>query len=130
MSDTQPAQAPKGEDYGEANAMLERQQAQPIAGAATGNPSPGTTTKIAPGSQTTGPLAGMGPGQIPSLADPSAFPDEPITAGLPGGPGPGPEALRSAAFGPQELSVMRAIFLKYPNDDLRRLIEWTEQNLG
>lgn len=128
MPDTQAIAVPKGEDYGEANAMADAQRAQPVAGAATGAPSPGTT--IQPSTPTSSPLPGMRPGEIPSLADPSAFPDEPLTAGLPSGPGPGPESLRSAAFGPPELSTMRAIFLKYPNDDLRRLIEWTEQNLG
>lgn len=128
MADTQPIQTPKGEDYGEANAMADRQRVQPVAGAAT---TPATPQSAVPGSGSAGgPLPGMAPGQIPGLSDPSAFPEEPLTAGLPNGPGPGPEALRSAAFGPQELSNMRAIFLRYPNDDLRRLIEWTEQNLG
>lgn len=31
----------------------------------------------------------------PFLDDPTAEPDQPITAGLPSGPGPGPEALQS-----------------------------------
>jgi hypothetical protein len=126
MSDTQAIQVPKGEDYGEANAMADAQRVQPVAGSPTPPPSPGPSSAGGSG----GSLPGMAPGQIPSLADPSSFPDEPLTAGLPGGPGPGTEALRSAAFGPQELSNMRAIFLKYPNEDLRRLIEWTEQNLA
>lgn len=109
---TQPAQAPKNQEYGKAGAQKAGQSVQPIAGSPKA------------------PLPGMAPGQIPTLSDPSARPDEPVTAGIPSGPGPGPEALKSASFGPQELSVMRGIFLKYPNDDLRRLIEWTEQNLG
>lgn len=121
---TQVAQAPKGAEYGEAEAALERQQLQPVAGAATPSSSP------SPSQPSPAPMPGMGPGEIPTLADPSAFPDEPLTAGLSSGAGPGPEALRSASFGPQELSTMRAIFLKYPNDDLRRLIEWTESNLA
>lgn len=108
----QPARAPVEQEYGKAGQQLSSQSVQPVAGA------PST------------PLPGMAPGQVPTLTDPSARPDEPVTAGIPSGPGPGPEALHSASFGPQELSVMRGIFLKYPNDDLRRLIEWTEQNLG
>ena len=36
---------------------------------------------------TTGPL----PDEIPSLSDPTALPNEPITAGLPIGPGAGPQ---------------------------------------
>lgn len=120
---TQVAQAPKGEEYGEAEAQLQRQQIQPVAGAATPTPShsPGPSQPM---------MTGMGPGEIPSLQDPSAFPEEPLTTGLVSGPGAGPEALRSASFGPQELSVLRAIFLKHPNDDLRRMIEWTESNLA
>lgn len=35
---------------------------------------------------TTGPL----PDEIPSLSTPTQYPDEPISAGLPSGPGPGP----------------------------------------
>jgi len=123
MSDiaTQVAQAPKGAEYGEAEATLRRQQVQPVAGGATPTPSSGPSPA---------PMPGMGPGEIPGLADPSSFPEEPLTAGLASGPGPGPEALRSASFGPQELSVLRAVYLKYQNDDLRRLIEWTESNLA
>lgn len=116
---TQPATAPKGQDYGKAGEQMQSQQIQPIAG------SPG-----APSGAQVQAATGLGPGEIPTLADPSAFPDEPLTAGLPSGAGPGTGALSSASFGPQELSVMRGLFLKYPNDDLRRLIEWTESNLG
>lgn len=117
---TQAAQAPKGQQYGQAGMQIDSQRAQPIAGSRTSSPSPNSG----------GALPGMAPGEIPGLSDPSAFPEEPLTAGLATGPGPGPEALKSASFGPQELSVMRGIFLRYPNDDLRRLIEWTENNLA
>lgn len=117
---TQAAQAPKGQQYGQAGAQIASQQQQPIAGASTS----GTSGSASGG------LPGLGPGEIPTLADPSAFPDEPLTAGLPSGAGPGTEALNTASFGPEELSVLRGIFQRYPNDDLRRLIEWTESNLA
>lgn len=68
-------------------------------------------------------------GMIPSLSDPTARPDEPLTAGLPMGPGPGPEALTGMPAGNQELQILRAVFLRYPNEDLRRLIEFTENSL-
>lgn len=116
---TQPASAPKGQEYGKAGEQMQRQQVQPIAG-----------SRGAPSASQVQAATGMGPGEIPTLSDPSAFPDEPLTAGLPSGPGPGTNALSTASFGPQELSVMRGLFLKFPNDDLRRLIEWTESNLG
>lgn len=43
------------------------------------------------------------------LARPTARPDDPITAGLPVGPGPGPEILQ--AFGPQAISAKEALRL-------------------
>ncbi len=104
---TQAPMASKGQNYGTAKAQLDAQGAQPPAN-----------------------LTGMEPGQIPTLSDPSVMPQQPITAGLPSGPGPGPEALSAASFGPMELSVLRQIYLKFPNEDLRRMIEWTESNLG
>lgn len=119
---TQPAQVPKAKNYGNAKAQMDSQAVQPIAGAATpagsGQPSPSS------------PLLGMEPGNIPTMSDPTAFPNQPITNGLPSGPGAGTSALKSASFGPFELSVMRALYLKHPNEDIRRLIEWTESNLG
>lgn len=115
---TQPVQTPKGQDYGEAKGQVDSQRAQPVAGAA--GPTPNAISQ----------LSGLEPGNIPSLSDPSALPNQPITAGLPSGPGPGPSSLKTASFGPQELSVMRALYLKSPNEDIRRLIEWTEANLA
>jgi hypothetical protein len=40
----------------------------------------------------------MTPDQVPSLSAPTARPNEPVTAGLPSGPGAGPEAV---PMGPQ-----------------------------
>lgn len=116
----QAAQAPKGQEYGKAGEQMDRQRQVPVAA----SPTVGGKGQIAQ------PLTGMGPGEIPTLSDPTAFPDEPLTAGVPSGPGPGVGSLQTASFGPKELSVMRGLFLKYPNDDLRRLIEWTESNLA
>lgn len=53
----------------------------------------------APQSPGPAPVAGPTPGSLGGLLDPTGLPDEPITAGLNGGPGPGEEAL--GAFGPQ-----------------------------
>lgn len=125
MPNTQAPAAPKGQEYGEAGTQISNQQIQPIAGAPGGAGRP--RTSVSGGQQQ---MAGMEPGQIPSLSDPSVAPNEPITAGLPMGPGPGPEALNIASFGSEELSVLRGIMLKFPNEDLRRQIQWTEQNLA
>lgn len=116
---TQPVKTNQGQGYGTAKAQQDAQRQQPIAGSPTANVG-----------NAMGQMQGLAPGEIPSLSDPTANPNEPLTAGLPIGPGPGVGSLKTAAFGPQELSVMRGLFLKYPNDDLRRLIEWTESNLA
>lgn len=118
---TQAAAAPKGQQYGQAGMQLDSQKVVPIAGRATGKSSPVSQQP---------PMQGLAPGEIPTLSDPSVRPNEPLTAGLPSGPGPGPSSLTTAAYGPQELSVMRALYQKFPNEDIRRLIEWTEANLG
>lgn len=114
---SQPANAPRGQTYGKAGAQLASQATTPVAGSSTPSPDPNS------------PEPGMQPGQVPTLQDPSTRPDEPVTAGLPSGSGPGPEALRGGSFGPESLSLMRAVYARYPNDDLRRLIEQTEVNL-
>jgi hypothetical protein len=54
---------------------------------------------------------------------PSEMPNEPVTTGLPGGPGAGPEAL--AALSP--LDELRVAYATHPNEDLRRLIERLER---
>lgn len=120
---TQPISTPHNQEYGVAKAQAEAQRIQPIAGRPEGpKPSGGPPTNT--------PLPGLGPGEVPTLTDPTARPDEPLTAGLPVGAGPGPSSLTTASFGPMELSVLRGIYLQYPNEDLRRMIEWTEQNLA
>jgi hypothetical protein len=59
---------------------------------------------------------GMAPSQITSLYAPSERPDEPITAGIAMGEGPGPEALgmQSMMNGPK-LSDILASMLPYDN---------------
>jgi hypothetical protein len=94
-------QAP-AEVYGERQQQRAAQQAVPIAQA----PGVGGTPSASPGGQTTpapsGPTGGVaqggglppvsGPGILPFL-HPSNRPNEPVTAGLPTGAGPGPEVL-------------------------------------
>lgn len=67
------------------------------------NPTTGLTTPAAGGQDTPpapqggtgGPPMPMGPGpdQTPNLTDPTALPHQPVTAGLPNGPGPGPQQI-------------------------------------
>lgn len=65
-----------------------------------------------------------------ALNAPSQFPDEPVTSGAPLGPGPGPEALASLApMGPAAAPTdpieaeLRELYLAYPTEELRELIE-------
>lgn len=65
------------------------------------------------------------PGSFGPLSRPTERPDEPLTAGLPFGPGPGPEAL---AVPPQTTAdELRAIYARYPLPELRELIEDIEE---
>lgn len=89
-------QAP-AQEYGERQAQQAAQRAVPVA-APPGQPSPPTTpAQGAPSGPVGGPPAqGLppvsGPGILPFL-HPTNRPNEPVTAGLPTGAGPGPEAL-------------------------------------
>lgn len=117
---TQPAQAIKGQPYGDRQASLTSQGIQPVAGA-----------PVSGGAASSGlPLSGMAPGEVPTLTDPSANPSQPVTAGLPTGPGPGLEGMSMGSFGPQELSILRGLYRKYPQfEPIRAMIEQMEANL-
>lgn len=60
--------------------------------------------------------------QVAPIDAPTARPDEPLTAGLSQGPGPGPEIL-GAGFTEPHIDELRALYQAYPNPDLLRLIE-------
>lgn len=78
QSGTQPARYISGLGYGEGQATMAQQQAAPMAGP--------TKSKAA------SPLVGMMAPLTP-LTAPTERPDEPLTAGMDFGPGPGSEAL-------------------------------------
>lgn len=118
--DQQSPQAPRGQEYGEATAQLASQAIIPVAGSPRPPSNPHTAAITQSGAAP--------PGSIPTLADPTAYPDEPITTGLTGGPGAGPEALAFSARN-QELARLRALYQRAPTESLRRLVEWSEANL-
>jgi len=97
----QPAQAPTGMPYGEHQQSIQSQQAVPLPNAA-----PSAT-----------------PGQFGPLDQPTGRPNEPVTTGLPLGAGAGPEALNMAGTQDDFSSQIRALYTKYPSNDLLRLIE-------
>ena len=91
----QAVQTTSGQAYGARKAQEEAQQAVPL------------------------PKAGsFGP-----IDRPTDNPQEPVTAGLPFGPGAGPEVLPVPQVADDPALLIRAVYRQYPNEDLRRLIE-------
>lgn len=76
-TDGQPAQYVSGLPYGEGQAFMDLQRSAPMAAASAPTPTP--TAQTAP------PITPMGA--------PTERPDEPVTAGSPFGPGPGPSVV-------------------------------------
>ena len=89
---TLPVQAVPNQPYGQAGAQIAAQHVVPLPNT-TGTPAPSPTPQ-APVQQAQGPL----PGTLP-FAHPTQRPNEPIHAGMPTGPGPGPEVLSGPSAG-------------------------------
>lgn len=88
-----PARAATGQAYGQAGQQLAAQRAVPLAPAgAAQQPGGGAPAQAAPGS--------AGP-----FDRPSDRPGEPITSGLPVGPGAGPEALGNLGQAPDDMDL-------------------------
>ena len=97
-----PVTAAPGQPYGVAGAQIAAQQAVPVA------PPPTTVT----------------PQDLPPLSRPTDRPNEPVTAGMPIGPGPGPEVL--PPLGNDNLNFLRGIYTQFPDEQVRDLIEALE----
>lgn len=108
---SQPVRLAPAEQYGDRTAMRQLQQAAPMA--AGGGP-PAVDA------------AGL-PQQRPNVGDmggvfgPTGRPGEPATAGMPFGAGPGPRPSTTVDF-------VRALYSRFPNSDMRELLEWAEQH--
>lgn len=109
----QPVNTPTGQAYGAAKASTDAQKAVPLP-----NQAGRMEAMLAAAQKHPMPrLTGMGA--------PSERPDEPVQAGLPMGLGPGPEAL-GMNIADNTLQELRAIYLQYPSEDFRELIEELE----
>jgi hypothetical protein len=75
----------------------------------------------------TGIPGGVGPGDLVSLDAPSMRPDEPVTAGLPIGAGPGPADGNQVVN--QDLWRLRALAQRYQSPELLKLIAIAESRL-
>lgn len=93
---TEPVEVAPAKEYGERQQQQAAQRALPIAPSPTAQP---PASPPAPQAPPQPPQAGMAPGAVHMLGNdlpwlhPSERPNEPVTAGLPTGAGPGPEAL-------------------------------------
>lgn len=68
----------------------------------------------------------MTPDDVPTFGQPSQRPDEPLTAGLPFGPGRNPTPLGGQAPNPVNddlVDQLRALYMQHPTRELRELIE-------
>lgn len=117
-----PMSAAPGQQYGARKAQMDAQRATPMGPV----PSPAQLNST--------PSGGAGgaaippaplPGQVTGLDVPSTRPNEPVTAGLPVGAGPGPEALlpMGGGAGSDVAAQLRAIYARFPNDDVRAILE-------
>lgn len=63
------------------------------------------------------------PRSLPTpLTAPSARPNEPVQAGLPSGPGPGPEALGAMNGAELTRATLQALIRRYPSPTLERML--------
>lgn len=112
-----PVAAPTGLGYGERKAIEDAQRAVPVA-------SPGVPPQAAPTSPP--PATWPIPGTLTPLDAPSERPGEPVTAGLPIGPGAGPEAL--GEVDDPTIDELRAAYMLRPSEYLRELIELLDED--
>ena len=99
-----------GQTYGTATQQAASQAAVPMAQPPTGAPAPAGPPMPAPGE-----MGAFNRGTERGM--------EPVTAGLPMGAGPGPEALGMDFRDPPAIAELRAIYKMFPDPDLAELLE-------
>jgi len=95
-----------GQPYGAQAEQVRSQQAMPVQSAPLPNPD-----------------------SIPGLMDPTQRPNEPVTAGIAAGPGPGPEALSTppGMQAPQPgVDELRALYQAFPFPGIKRLLDYQQ----
>lgn len=108
----QPVRAPTGLPYGEKQKLEQAQQAIPL----PAQPSP----------QGGGQQQGEQPVERPDVFAPTGRPSEPLTAGA--ASGPGPQSLE--LLPPDPVAHLRALYQRFPHEDLRRLLERASESSG
>lgn len=97
-ADRQPIAAPQGQEYGERGRQEAAQQQVPLPD-----------------------IAAMA-ASLPGLTDPTQRPAEPLTAGAPIGPGPGPEALAAGPPPNTGKALIQAMVRENPSPELFALL--------
>ena len=126
-TDLSAAQAIKtvpGQAYGAAQQQREAQKVLPVAGTPMNVAAPAAGGEVPAGAAAP---AGPMPGEVPGLGMPSQRPDEPVTHGLPVGPGGGPEALGGALDANGIVIQLQALYSRFPNEQLRQMIETAQE---
>lgn len=106
----QPIQAASGQEYGQRKAQEDAQRAIPL-------PAAQTQAQVQAEPY---PL----PGSFGAFDRPTEYPDEPVTAGISSGPGPGPEALGFPLDDP--VLELRRLYQMTQDEAIRELIEDAE----
>jgi hypothetical protein len=114
---TQAPRAVPGQTYGDAGQQIAAQQAVPLPQQAP-PPAAGQGSPGVPGGPSGAPLTPIGA--------PTQRPGEPLTTGIPTGPGAGPEALGPMPGQTSPVDEVRALFAAYPTDDMRRLVAYLD----
>ena len=97
---TQPVRTPTGQGYGDAKALGDAQRAFPLPQPPETPPVPrGGGVERMPGTLTPMAAQGYTPPNLGLSSTPSGMPNEPVTAGLPVGPGAGPSAMSTFGAG-------------------------------
>lgn len=112
---TPPVTRIPGQPYGAQAAQVRAQQSVPVGPTPTPTPMVPLPTPGGVGSAPTGT-------PVVPLDAPTTRPTEPLTAGVNVGPGPGAPPMSQPAEDPL-IQELRAIYLAYPNEDLRELLE-------
>lgn len=107
LNTAMPVKAGPSQGYGQRAALERAQQQMPVAA-----PTPPPAPQAPPPVQRR---------PLTPLTAPTQRPDEPLTAGIASGPGPGPEVLGGPAD-PIE-AELRALYSRFPSEELRELIE-------
>lgn len=108
-----PIRAVAGQQYGAKKEQIASQKSVPMSSPAVVSPGAGGAVEVAGEA-----------GSFGAFTRPTERPNEPVQAGLPIGPGPGTDA--TMIPGGDDVSLqLRALYLAYPNEHLRQLIEDT-----